>query len=150
MFLYICFMFFLYITFSRPATQLDVISGTSFFGIPEGHVRQKIGGFNITGESEIEFIFRTFLRSAFITSVLNGQVSKAFFNQWTVLLVGLKCSQVKISRAFLISEFHFQCAHKMFKTRASERNGCIPFFCTCTCIVCHLSMCPYRHLSAAY
>ncbi|XP_068694373.1 laminin subunit beta-1-like isoform X2 [Montipora foliosa] len=57
----------------RPPTQLDVISGTSFFGIPEGHVRQKIGGFNITGESEIEFIFRTFLRSAFITSVLNGQ-----------------------------------------------------------------------------
>lgn len=57
----------------RPPAQLDVISGTTFFGIPGGHVKQKIGDFNITGESEMEFIFRTFLRTAFITSVLNGQ-----------------------------------------------------------------------------
>ena len=63
-------------TFVRPPAQLDVISGTSFFGIREGHVKQKIGDFNITGESEMEFIFRTFLRTAFITSVLNGQVSR--------------------------------------------------------------------------
>lgn len=39
-------------------------------------MKQKIGDFNITGESEMEFIFRTFLRTAFITSVLNGQVSR--------------------------------------------------------------------------
>ncbi|XP_015750208.1 PREDICTED: laminin subunit alpha-1-like [Acropora digitifera] len=57
----------------RPPAQLDVISGTTFFGVPGGHVKQKIGDFNITGESEMEFIFRTFLRTAFITSVLNGQ-----------------------------------------------------------------------------
>lgn len=61
---------------SRPPVQMDVLPGTSFFGIPEGHVKQKMGDFNITGESEMEFEFRTFLKTAFITSVLNGQVSK--------------------------------------------------------------------------
>lgn len=64
------------VLFVRPPAQLDVISGTTFFGIPGGHVKQKIGDFNITGESEMEFIFRTFLRTAFITSVLNGQVNR--------------------------------------------------------------------------
>ncbi|XP_078373908.1 laminin subunit alpha-like [Oculina patagonica] len=57
----------------RPPDQEDVIPGTSFFGIPEGHVKQKMGEFNITGESEMEFEFRTFHKTAFIASVLNGQ-----------------------------------------------------------------------------
>ena len=55
---------------------MDVIPGISFFGIPEGHIKQNMGDFNITGESEMEFQFRTFLKTAFITSVLNGQVSR--------------------------------------------------------------------------
>ena len=64
------------VVFCRPPVQVDVIPGTSFFGIPEGHVKQKMGDFNITGESEMEFQFRSFLKTAFITSVLNGQVSR--------------------------------------------------------------------------
>lgn len=53
--------------------QEDLIPGISFFGIAEGHVKQKMGSFNITGESEMEFQFRTFLKTALITIVLNGQ-----------------------------------------------------------------------------
>ena len=53
---------------------MDLIPGISFFGIAEGHVKQKMGSFNITGESEMEFQFRTFLKTALIAIVLNGQV----------------------------------------------------------------------------
>lgn len=60
--------------FNRPPVQVDLIPGSSFFGIPEGHVKQKMGEFNITGESQMEFEFRTFQKTAFIASVLNGQV----------------------------------------------------------------------------
>lgn len=62
------------IFFNRPPVQVDLIPGSSFFGIPEGHVKQKMGEFNISGESEFEFEFRMFQKTAFIASVLNGQV----------------------------------------------------------------------------
>lgn len=63
---------------NRPPVQVDVLPGTSFFGIPEGHVKQKMGEFNISGESQMEFEFRTFHKTAFITCVLNGQVCGCF------------------------------------------------------------------------
>lgn len=65
--------------FSRPPDQVDVLPGTTFFGILEGHIKQNMRDFNITGESEMEFVFRTFRKTAFIASVLNGQVSSTHF-----------------------------------------------------------------------
>lgn len=66
--------------FSRPPVEADVLPGTTFFGTPDGYVKQRMGDFNITGESAMEFEFRTFLKTAFITSVLNGQVSRPSFS----------------------------------------------------------------------
>lgn len=57
----------------RPAVQMDTIPGSSFFGIPDGHVKQKMGEFNVTGESQLKFEFRSFLKTAFVAGVLNGQ-----------------------------------------------------------------------------
>ena len=41
-------------------------------------MKQKMGEFNITGESQMEFEFRTLHKTAFIASVLNGQVCWCF------------------------------------------------------------------------
>lgn len=53
---------------------MDTVPGSSFFGIPDGHLKQTMGEFNITGESKMEFEFRTFFETAFVAGVLNGQV----------------------------------------------------------------------------
>ena len=83
--------------FNRPAVQVDTIPGSSFFGVPVGHVKQNVGEFNITAESQMEFEFRTFHKTAFVASVLNGQVCRL-----SCIIQSYLCNRIDISMSMIV------------------------------------------------